>query len=160
MHYIAARTAALQCTPQLCLHCIRLESSSKDLYSHCVDNQSTLSRLWPGPCCPEAAPRSGKILYQCQHLVAYILRCCTWQCCTALVTTHNSSRLQRIAACCRYLAGAFKKDQDTCLAKVLGLYQVCTLVRFELTILLLKHHCRPGLCLQSHQPAAPPACLI
>ena len=32
--------------------------------------------------------------------------------------------LQCVTGCCRYLAGAFTKDQETCLAKVLGLYQV------------------------------------
>ena len=39
---------------------------------------------------------------------------------------------------CRYLAGAFKKDQETCLAKVLGLYQVpITLEVFLCSVLLI-----------------------
>lgn len=50
--------------------------------------------------------------------------CCVWQYIGSHMSDNNC--VQCMSTWCRYLAGAFKKDQETCLAKVLGLYQVCT----------------------------------
>ena len=46
---------------------------------------------------------------------------------------------------CRYLCGAHQKEQDTCLAKVLGLYQVCLLSTASSYSLLLYQILIPNL---------------